>query len=986
MSVSFLLFLSFPLLQASEDYSFSREELDNLQTSGYITGKVTDEAGYDVPGVSVFYKGLTGGTVTASDGSYQIERRNDGLNLIFSFIGMETKEVEVQNQQVIDVVLVEAITRLTEIVAVGYGSQKKSDITGAVTSVKRDDFNQGISSTPGQLLQGKVSGLNVTSSSGAPGSDQRIIIRGQGSIRQGTGPLFVIDGFPVGLAGTGADSNPLNFLNSEDIESIDVLKDASATAIYGSRGANGVVLITTRKGKAGDSSVSVSSSFGVSTISKKIPVFSADEFRTRVIEIGGKLEDRGGNTDWQDELTQQAWTSDHNLTLTGGSENFTYRASAGYLNQEGIVIHTGLERYSARVGATQKLIDGRLNIDFNLSSSVEKGENSRSGTLVSEMLDFNPTYEARDENGDPINYPDLTNPLISAELYKNYEEKRRMMFSISPSLEIVNGLVYKVNFGYENRSTDVDDQSIPSTSPFEEGRLQQDYSNGTNLLIENYLTYNYRQAGHDATLLAGHSYQETFDRWRRWSINQFPENGVDPRYNPGMGQRIDLVDNKPQGWALINELQSFFGRMNYSYNGKYMATATIRMDGSSKFGDNNKYGVFPSFAGGWRISEEGFMTDGPVSNLKLRAGWGQTGNQEIPAKITQALYTTQVSGGHSYPLDNSGEYPAGTTFVRLANPDIQWEVSTQTNVGLDFGFLNGALSGTVDYFHKVSDNILLEVVPSDPIQPTTTYWTNVPDMTITNTGWELALDYQRRRAEGFSYGIGGNLSLLDNVVEGSPYTVLATGSASGSGLTGATINGIINGHPVGSFYMQKFLGIGEDGLSQFEESEDGGRMVVGSALPDLLYSFYLNARFKGFDLALNFNGVSGNKIYNNTAMNKFYKALLANSRNTTDKALEYSNESIANSSSVSTRYLEDGSFLRLNNATLGYNFNTSKVDWIQGLRLSVTGQNLFVITDYSGFDPEVNQDRSVGGIQSHGIDLNGYPKARTFVFSLNASF
>lgn len=986
LSVSLLLSMgSLPVLAGADSHS-SVEKVGNLQTSGHITGKVTDEAGYEVPGVSVFYKGLAGGTVTGSDGSYQIERRNDGLVLVFSFIGMETKEVEVQNQQVIDVVLAEAITRLTEIVAVGYGSQKKSDITGAVTSVKRDDFNQGISSSPGQLLQGKVSGLNVTSSSGAPGSDQRIIIRGQGSIRQGTGPLFVIDGFPVGLAGTGADSNPLNFLNSEDIESIDVLKDASATAIYGSRGANGVILITTRKGKAGDSSFSFSSNFGVSTISRKIPVFSADEFRARVTEIGGKLEDRGGNTDWQDELTQQAWTSDHNLTLTGGSENFTYRASAGYLNQEGIVIHTGLERYSARVGATQKLMDGRLNIDFNLSSSVEKGENSRTGTLVSEMLDFNPTYEARDENGDPINYPDLTNPLISAELYKNYEEKRRMMFSISPSLEIVNGLVYKANFGYENRSTDVDDQSIPSTSPFEEGRLQQDYSNGTNMLIENYLTYNYRQAGHDAMLLAGHSYQETFDRWRRWSINQFPENGVDPRYNPGMGQRLDLVDNKPQGWALINELQSFFGRMNYTYNGKYMATATIRMDGSSKFGDNNKYGVFPSFAGGWRISEEGFMTGAPVSNLKLRVGWGQTGNQEIPAKITQALYTTQVSGKDSYPLDNSGEYPAGTTFVRLANPDIQWEVSTQTNVGLDFGFLNGALSGTVDYFKKVSDNILLEVVPSDPIQPTTTYWTNVPDMTITNTGWELALDFQHRRAEGFSYGIGGNLSLMDNVVEGSPYTVLATGSASGSGLTGATINGIINGHPVGSFYMQKFVGIGEDGLSQFEESEDGGRMVVGSALPDLLYSFYLNASFKNFDLALNFNGVSGNKIYNNTAMNKFYKALLANSRNTTDKALDYPNESIANSSSVSTRYLEDGSFLRLNNATLGYNFNTRKMDWIQGLRLSVTGQNLFVITDYSGFDPEVNQDRSVGGIQSHGIDLNGYPKARTFVFSLNASF
>jgi iron complex outermembrane receptor protein len=418
-----------------------------------------------------------------------------------------------------------------------------------------------------------------------------------------------------------------------------------------------------------------------------------------------------------------------------------------------------------------------------------------------------------------------------------------------------------------------------------------------------------------------------------------------------------------------------------------MLTATVRADGSSKFGENNKYGTFPSFAAGWRISEESFMQSSSLfSNLKLRAGWGQTGNQEIPPKITQALYTTRVSGTTSYPLSETGPYPAGTTFVRLANPNIQWEVSTQTNIGLDFGMLNGALTGTIDYFNKVSNNILLEVVPSDPIQPATTYWTNVEDMNITNKGWEIALDYQHRNTDGFSYGAGGNITFIDNVVEDSPFTILATGSAEGSGLSGATINGMINGYPIGTFYMQKFLGIGADGLSLFEESPDAGRMVVGHALPDVTYNFYINMEYKGFDFSANFNGVSGNMIYNNTAMNKFYKAKLANSLNTTDKAIEFPNESIINSSSVSTRYLEEGSFLRLNNATLGYNFDTKSVNWIENLRLSVTGQNLFVITDYSGFDPEVNQDRSVNGIQSFGIDLNGYPKARTFVFGINVTF
>ncbi len=951
-----------------------------------ISGTVVDADGIPIPGISVVVKGTSIGVTTGMNGEFQLEIPADAQTLVFSFVGMKTQEIAVSGQTVFNITMEDETIGLGEVVAIGYGSQQKKDITGAVGSVQSGDFNKGVINSPGQLLQGKVSGVNVTSSSGAPGSGQMITIRGQGSIRQGTGPLFVIDGFPVGLDGTGSGTSQLNFLNPNDIESMDVLKDASATAIYGSRGANGVILITTKKGKSGVSQVSVSSNFGVSNMANQIPVFSADEFRKQVVAIGGKLEDRGGNTNWQDELTRTAITYDQNLIMSGGTDKLTYRASVGYLDQEGIVINTGIKRYSGRVNATQKLLDGRLNIDFNLNSSIEKSENAQMGTLVSEMLDFNPTYPARDENGNPVKYPDLTNPLIHANLYKDFGENSRIIFNIAPSLEIIDGLVYKLNFAYENRSSESDNQSMPNADPFEEGRLQQNYMDGYNTLIENYLTYTFDKGDHNFTLLGGHSFQKIYDRYRSWNINLFADNGIEPRYNPGLGQKLTLVDNPPSGWARINELQSFFGRANYSYKGKYMLTATVRADGSSKFGKNNKYGVFPSFAAGWRISEESFMESLPFNNLKLRAGWGQTGNQEIPSKITQALYTTRVSGTTSYPLDNSGVYPAGTTFARLANPDIQWEVSTQTNVGLDFGFFDGALSGTIDYFNKVSNNILLEVVPSDPIQPATTYWTNVEEMNIVNKGLEIALDYQHKNKDGFSYSLGANATFIDNVVKDSPFTILTTGSASGSGLTGATINGMINDYPIGSFYMQKFVGIGSDGLSIFEESEDAGRMVVGSALPDVMYNFYVNLEYKNFDLGINFNGVSGNMVYNNTAMNKFYKAKLANSLNTTSKAIQYPEESIINSSSVSTRYLEDGSFLRLNNMTLGYNFNTSKISWVQNLRLSVTGQNLFVITDYSGFDPEVNQDRSSNGIQSFGIDLDGYPRARTFVFGLNVTF
>jgi iron complex outermembrane receptor protein len=957
------------------------------QQKKQISGTVVDSDGNAIPSVSVVIKGTTTGTTTGMSGEFTLETPADAQTLVFSFVGMKAQEIPIANQTVINVTMQEETIGLGEVVAVGYGIQKKIDITGAVGSVQSENFNRGVINSPGQLLQGKVAGVNVSSTSGQPGGGQQITIRGQGSIRQGSGPLFVIDGFPIGIDGTSSSTSQLNFLNPDDIESMDVLKDASATAIYGSRGANGVILITTKKGKSGVSQVTVNSNFGVSNLANEIPVFTADEFRKNVVAIGGKLEDRGGNTYWQDELTRTAITYDQNLIMSGGTDKLTYRASLGYLDQEGIVINTGIKRYSGRVNANQKLMNGRLNIDFTLNSTIEKSENAIMSTLVSEMLDFNPTYPARDANGDPTKYPDLTNPLIHSELYKDFGETRRIIFNIAPSFEIIDGLVYKLNFGYENRSSQSDNQSMPNTDPFEEGRLQQNLSNGENTLFENYLTYTLNMDDHNFTLLGGYSYQKIYDRWSSWSIRKFADNGIEPRYNPGLGQTLTLVDNRPTGEARINELQSFFGRANYSYKGKYMITATVRADGSSKFGENNKYGIFPSFAAGWRISEESFMqTSSLFSNLKLRAGWGQTGNQEIPPKITQALYTTTVSGTTSYPLAETGPYPAGTTFVRLANPNIQWEVSTQTNIGLDFGLLNGALTGTVDYFNKVSNNILLEVVPSDPIQPATTYWTNVEDMNITNKGWEIALDYQHRNKDGFSYGIGGNITFIDNVVEDSPFTILATGSAEGSGLTGATINGMINGEPIGTFYMQKFLGIGADGLSDFEESDDAGRMVVGHALPDVMYNFYINMEYKGFDFSANFNGVSGNMIYNNTAMNKFYKAKLANSLNTTDKAIEFPNESIINSSSVSTRYLEDGSFLRLNNATLGYNFNTKSVNWIENLRFSVTGQNLFVITDYSGFDPEVNQDRSMNGIQSFGIDLNGYPKARTFVFGINVTF
>jgi len=982
------------LMLSTDNPSQNRDLIE--QQKKQVSGKILDSDNQPLPGVGVVVKGTTVGTVTNPDGEFQLSIPADAETLQFSFVGMKSQEVAIAGKSTFNIVMVTDAISLDEVVAVGYGIQQKKDITGAVSSVKSTDFNKGVVNSPEQLLQGKISGVNITSSSGAPGSGQRIIIRGQGSLRQGTGPLFVIDGFPIGLAGTGAESSsPLNFINPEDIESMDVLKDASATAIYGARGANGVILITTKRGTAGTSKITVTSNVGVSSIARKMPVFSAAEFRKKVVEIGGTLTDLGGNTDWQDVLTRNAITQDYNLVLQGGTQKTNYYASVGFLDQQGIIIETGIKRYSGRVNVSQKLWDDKLKIDFNLNTTVESGDNNNTGTMVSQMIGLNPTYPAYDSKGQPTVFNDVLNPLIDSKLYRSYYESRRMIANFSPSLEIIKGLIYKINFGYQNTSYNSDNQSMPSTVPFERGRLDQGFSNGNNTLIENYLTYTHNFGIHTLSLLAGHSYQKSFDRWRKWSIDLFSPTGVEPRYNPALGSELDLVDNKPEGWATKNELQSFFGRANYSYKDRILLTATVRADGSSKFGSNNKYGIFPSFAAGWRISEEKFMKSLPFSNLKLRAGWGQTGNQEIPSKITQALFTTSVSATTSYPLAPTGSYPAGTTYVRLANPDIQWEVSTQSNVGLDFGLLKGELSGTIDYFHKVSNNILLEVVPADPIQPATTYWTNVKDMTITNQGIELSVNYQHRVKTGFSYGLGGNITFIDNVVENSPFKILTTGGASGSGLTSATVNGYVNGYPIGAFYMKEFAGIGADGLTQFVDANNDGkntdddRKVVGSALPTKMYNFSANFSYKRFDLVINFNGVSGNKIFDNTATANFYKARLAKSLNTTAAAIQYPNESPLNPASVSTRYLKDGSFLRLNNTSLAYNFDTKSLGvgkWIESLRLSLTGQNLLLITKYDGFDPEVNQDSSDRGIQSFGIDKNSYPKARTFVFGLNVTF
>jgi len=427
----------------------------------------------------------------------------------------------------------------------------------------------------------------------------------------------------------------------------------------------------------------------------------------------------------------------------------------------------------------------------------------------------------------------------------------------------------------------------------------------------------------------------------------------------------------------------------------------MRGDGSSKFGENNKYGYFPSIGLAWNIHNESFMENSNLfTNLKLRASWGQTGNQDgIDSKVSLASFIDSKNNNDTYPLNPNAstldDYPFGTVAVRTDNPNLQWEVATQTTVGLDFGLLNNRLTGSLDYFSKITSNVVLFAFKIDPIQPTEKFWTNVEDMEIQNNGIEFALDYSSDITKDFSYNIGGNIAYTDNKIVNSPYSILTTGAAQGGGQTGATINGFLNNEPSGTFYIKEFIGIGADGLNQFRdvvadgEDLDNDRIAAGTAQAPLNYAFFLNFKYRSLSLGLNFNGVSGNKIYNHTAMTIFSRGQLSRNLNTTDFATQFPNEDLSNSNEVSTRYLEDGSFLRLNNATLAYTINPQKAgfgDLINSIRFSVTGQNLFVITDYSGFDPEVNTGSDIDGIQTFGIDRFTYPTPRTFLFGLNVSF
>ncbi len=1000
-----------------------------------VSGTVTDGQ-MPIPGINIVIQGTSTGTTTDFDGQYELENVPADAVLVFSFVGYGTQEVPVNGRSTIDVIMEEDAAALSEVVVIGYGQTTVRDATGAVATVSTEDFNRGIVASPEELIQGRTAGLQVTTTSGEPGGGVNIRIRGTTSVRGGNDPLFVVDGVPLSgddvsaggsNAGFGDSSpkNPLNFLNPQDIESMSVLKDASATAIYGSRGANGVVIITTKSGRGSQGRFDFSTNTGIATPANEYDLLDREEFLDAYAETGQSIDavDFGANTDWQDEITRTAFTREHNLSYSNSYNQGNYRASIGYSDIDGIVRNSAMERLAGRLNVNHRLLDDRLTL--GLQTSISRVNDSRApisnnsgfqGDLLGATYRISPTSPA-----DPDFFQGQINPNALLRYTLDETETDRFLLNFSTEYEITEGLSAKVNLGYDRAESvrgfaiSGDIQGIQSGVPGK-GRSQINEIENTNKLLEATLNYERLFDNSSIDALIGYSYQE-FDRQginvsgfgfesadmatminelnnsraniERSIIGAYQQYGYDS--DDFFVNRLfpDIITDRPSAptgvnvealtgdtFRTVDELQSFFGRVNYTLADKYLFTATLRADGSTRFGGNNKYGYFPSGAFAWQLGDEDFVPD-TFSTLKLRLGYGVTGNQEIPYN----LYTSRDRFGGIGISDAGVVNVPGTGQVTFSNPDLKWETTSQYNVGLDFGFMADRLSGSLDFYYKSTTDLLFQTFSAQPAAQDFV-WENL-DANVINKGIEFSLDYNMIEQEDLFWNLGFNISYNDNMVEDFDGAV-QTGGINGQGLTNAYAQLLSGGQPLFSYYLREFGGYDENGQTIYPNG-DVQEFVGKSALPTTNLGISTRVEYGNWDLSAFLSGQFGFYVYNNTE-NAFFTAGALNSGSNVTRNVVGTDESFGNAPDVSTRFLEKGDFLRLQNATLGYNISLRDDNFLNSMRISVTGQNLFLITDYSGLDPEVNTDKSLNNIPTAGIEYTSYPRARTVTLGLNVSF
>ncbi len=962
-----------------------------------VKGKVVDENKLPIPGATVSETSSSNSTVTNFDGEFEITV-GEGKTLDISYMGYKTKTVAVQTG-FMNIQLEPNTAELNEVLVVGYGKQSKKDVTGAVTQLEAGSFKQGVNVSVDNLMQGKVAGVRVVNTSGEPGAGVNVTIRGVGSIRSGSTPLFVVDGVPlsnddvspsgsnVGF-GSSSAKNPLNFLNTSDIESITVLKDASASAIYGARGSNGVVLVTTKKGSKGEGTLTFDTYTGVATVANKLDVLSASEYRNAITD---KAFDHGGNTDWQDVIYRTAITTNNSLSFSKQTDSGNYYASIAQMDQEGVVRNSNFKRLSGRINAAESFLDNkRLKVKMNLTASETKDDGvptsddgGSNGQLIVHTLMANPTRSVFDANGNYTNFNMNAhyNPAYLLSIYQDQTRTLRVLGNLEASLRIIDGLEYKLNIGVDRSMAERNTTIFPNLTDLNpKGKYVQNNLDSKNSLVEHYLTYNLNLDKHKIEALGGFSYQKFERSGTSFSIDGIANQGtgVPPSINPGFAG----TQSGTTGYAQENELQSYFGRLNYGYDNRYLVTASMRGDGSTRFGKNNKYGYFPSFALGWNIANESFLKESSaLNNLKLRASWGQTGNQEVENKITQASYS--LAGADGYYLYDDLNLVNGVSVNRTPNPDLKWEVVTQYNVGLDFNLWNDKLYGTLDYFNKTTTDAILNI-PSQALSPTTTIWTNI-DGKIINKGIEFMLGSKLVDTKNFTWNIDMNGATLNNKIQDLPVSEILTGTISGPGQSGVNANIYKSGYAAGSFYLLEHIGFDANGANIFKDQNGDGvidnsdRIIIEGALPTFYYGFNSDMRYKNFTFSFSIIGQTGGYLLNNTGLNALNINNLASDRNVVTGYYE-SGANAANSPILSTLFLEKSDFIRLNTARIGYNFDLKGLNWINGLTLYITGQNLITITNYTGYDPLINSPKSNGGNQSIGIDYASYPTSRTFSF------
>ncbi len=965
-----------------------------------VTGTVSD--GKDpLIGVTVQVKGNAKvGTITDVDGKYSIEVTSPGTILVYSYVGYQTTEKMVGQNSRLDVVMKADDKSLDEVVVVGYGTMKKSDLTGSVSQLKAEDFKSGSNLSAQQLMQGAFAGVNIAQNSGKPGGSTTIRVRGGTSVNASNDPLYVIDGVPIDAnAGSGQSNistynndffdqesaNPLSMLNPNDIESIDVLKDASATAIYGSRGANGVIMITTKKGKAGVQQLNYGYSIGFSNAAKKLDMLSGDEYRKVCKDLNLPLNDGGENHNWQDEIMHTGLQQSHYLSFMSGGEYTNYRASLSYNNNGGIMRGARNESYSGRVNINHSALDGKLKFVLNMNyGETHSNQAPTSSTVGSEMGSsmlyeayvFNPTLPVYTSDGDYNDVrPYRVQPLSYIHELLDKRNNKRFIGNLKADWNFYKPFTFEVNIGFTNNSQDRNSYISKSNllGDGTGGRVTVQRLKDYSKLMELILKYNQQFGEHRIDAMAGYSYQYFWNEGLNTAAYGFQSDEF-KWYNLAAAKTIESITS----YAESNKLISFYGRANYSYANRYLFTATVRRDGSSRFGKDNKWGTFPSFAASWRITEEPFFKADAISNLKLRASWGMTGNQEIGNY--NAISTL---GAQSWGYIFGGDKTTVVLPQQYANPDLKWESTSQTDIGLDFGFLDNRIRGSIDWYYKKTKDLLLTVaVPSPSL--ITTQLANVG--AVRNTGIELELGFDIMRTKDFSWDATLNfasnknkLTSLSNSKWSGDEVLWAP--CNGQGLSGQYSQLIMVGEPLGTFYGKKFIGLDENGMEMY--ANDGKSQIIGCAQPDFTYGITTNLRYKNWSLSLNFRGSQGNDVYNNTANNFMYLNSLPG-RNVLAAAVN-SGISVNQAKTYSSQFIEDGSFFRLDNLTLGYDFKLPCLK-ITNARAYFTAQNLFCITGYDGLDPEVNTDTQGKGGSILGVDYLSYPRSRTFIFGVNVTF